>query len=308
MERFSNINTLLAFITVAREGSVSQAAEVLNLSQPAISHQIKRLSEDAGVLLFSRTAKGLRLTPDGSALLAKAERVLDALDDFRRSAEQRTNQISGKLRLGTIVDPEFIRLGQLLIQVRENFPNIETELKHGVSGEIITRLQRNQIDAGYYLSGPKPGQDEVTESETDLHFMKLADFSYHVIAPSGWQGRLEGKSWPDLAELPWIGTPDASVHRRLLSGIFEEAGCHQNIVALVDQEASMLEMVRAGVGLSLCRESIALHQQQAFGIAVSDTVSVPASLSFVTMDAHKKLPAIDAVITLLRDIWQLESA
>ena len=154
LDRFSNINSILAFVTVAREGSVSRAAEVLNLTQPAISHQIKRLGEETGITLFNRTSTGLQISHDGAAVLAKAERVLDAMSDFQRSARQRSGRISGKLRIGTIVDPEFIRLGRILARLRTEHPDIETELTHGVSGDIMTWLKRGQIDAGFYLCGP----------------------------------------------------------------------------------------------------------------------------------------------------------
>jgi len=103
--------------------------------------------------------------------------------------------------------------------------------------------------------------------------------------------------------LPWIGTPEVSAHNRLLATIFAEHGCKQNVVALVDQEASMLEMVRSGVGLSLCRESIALHQRQSFGLAVCNTVSVPACLSITTLKRRKDNPVVAALFSLLQSTW-----
>lgn len=301
MDRFSNINTLLAFVTVARLGSVSHAAESLNLTQPAISHQIKRLGEETGMTLFRRTSTGLEITPDGAAILSKAEQVLKAMNEFHRSARQRAGHISGKLRIGTVVDPEFIRLGRLLSQLRADYPDIATELVHGVSGDILTRLKRGQIDAGYHLNAP----DGVDTPETDepVHTVKLADFAYRVIAPAGWESRVESADWNVLAALPWIGTPEASVHNRLLSAIFAKHGCKQNVVALVDQEASMLEMVRSGVGLSLCRESIALHQRQSVGLAVCNSVSVPACLSFSTLERQKDTPLMSALFSVLQSTW-----
>ena len=176
MERISNPNTLLAFVTVAREGSVSRAAETLNLTQPAVSHQIKRLSEETSVTLFYRTPRGLHLTDDGQALISKAEQVLHALSEFRRSARQRAGRISGQLKIGTIVDPEFIRLGQLLKGLRVDFPDIQTELIHGVSGETLIRLRRGQIDAGFYLSDTEELSQLGCDTETPIHAVKLAEF------------------------------------------------------------------------------------------------------------------------------------
>jgi len=301
MDRFSNFNTLLAFITVAREGSVSRAAEALNLTQPAISHQIKRLSEETNITLFRRTPTGVVITPDGAALVPKAEQVLLAMSEFHRSAHKRRGQISGKLKIGTIVDPEFIRLGRLLVRLRLDYPEVETELLHGVSGEMMARLKRGQLDAVFYLSAPDDVEPEGTEDP--VHSLRLAEFSYRVIGPAGWQDKLEQADWPALSRLPWIGTPPISVHYRLLAKIFAAHGCKQNVVALVDQEASMLEMVRSGLGLSLCRESIALHQRQTSGLAISPTLSVPACLSFVTLKRRKDTPTIAALFGLVQETW-----
>ena len=303
MTRFSNINMLLAFVTVAREGSVSRAASMLNLTQPAISHQIKRLGEETGITLFKRTSTGLQITLDGQAMLKKAEQVLEAMEEFRRSARKRAGSISGKLRIGTIVDPEFIRLGRLLSQLRIDFPDIETELMHGVSGDILTGVKRNQIDAGFYLSGLDVDDELGADTPEPVSAVKLADFSYRVIAPVGWESRVENADWKALAALPWIGTTPASVHSRLLKRIFNEFDCAQNSVARVDQEASMLEMVRSGVGLSLCRDSIALHEKQTYGLAVCKTVSIPASLSLITMERRKDNPTISALLDVLKATW-----
>lgn len=303
MERISNINNIIAFVTVAREGSVSRAAEVLNLTQPAISHQIKRLSEETGITLFSRSATGLKITPDGSAMLDKAEHVLEAMAEFRRSASKRIGRVSGTLKIGTIVDPEFIRLGRLLAHLRAEHPDIATELVHGVSGDILKWLRKGRIDAGFYLSSPDDMSRTGFDNDEPVHAIKLADFTYRVIAPVGWQKQVEHADWASLATLPWIGTPETSVHHRLLASIFKDQGCRPNVVALVDQESSMLEMVRSGIGLSLCRESIALHQKQTFGLAVSNAVSVPACLSFVALERRKANPVLSETFNLLHRFW-----
>jgi len=301
MERFSNVNSILAFVTVAREGSVSRAAEVLNLTQPAVSHQIRRLSEETGITLFRRTPRGLDLTPDGTAMLPKAEQVLSAMAEFRRSASKQCGQVSGTLKIGTIVDPEFIRLGRLLSRLGAAHPNIATELVHGVSGEILDKLKRRQIDVGFYLAAPD--EMDAIPSDQPLHTRRLAEFSYRVIAPAGWEARVASAAWADLAVLPWIGTPEASVHHRLLAKIFAEHGCVQNTVALVDHEASMLEMVRSGVGLSLCRESIALHQRQSFGLSISENLRVPACLGILALEERKDHPVIAALFGQLEAVW-----
>ena len=308
MERLTNINGLLAFVTVAREGSVSAAAETLNLTQPAVSHQLKRLSEDINVTLFKRTANGLQLTSDGTTLLAKAERVIETTQDFHRSARRQSSQISGRIRIGTIVDPAFIRLGNLLGTLRQNYPDIETQILHGMSGETLTRLKKKQIDAGFFLCAPDQIDTIAGAPDEQITVKALATFNYKIIGPAGWDRQLETADWADLAALPWIGTPDLSVHNRLLTPIFERHGVTPNTVALVDQESSMLEMVRSGIGLSLSRDAIALEQKHSEGLSICPNLNVPACLCFLIRQSADREAAKTALGETIDEVWQAGSA
>ena len=190
-------------------------------------------------------------------------------------------------------------MGAVLRALVESAPDLQTELVHGMSGDVLTRLERGEIDAGYFL-GEVPAQDDTLEPYFRL---ELARFYYWVIAPPGWEGAVIGKGWEELASLPWIGTPVASVHHRMLASVFDEHGVTQNRVALVDQESSMLAMVRSGVGLSLCRDSVALSEKQSNGVVVNDIVELPTSLSFLCHERRRREPNIEAVFQVLSGIW-----
>ena len=309
MEHPIDIRTLRSFVTVAREGNISRAAEILFLTQPAISLQMKRLSESTGLTLFDRTAKGVELTRDGSALLVKAEQVLGALEEFRQTARRMKGTVRGTLRLGTVIDPDFIRLGQFLHAMIAAAPDLRTQLTHGMSGDVPVRLMRGEIDAGFFLGDPTDGPwangTEEDRTQSVFQHKSLTQFKYRVIAPAGWKNRTAGLDWKRLATLPWIGTPPASVHRRLLDAQFAALGVRQNEVAVVDQEASMLAMVRSGVGLSLCRESIALNEEQVHGIVVVDGAAVETTLGFLSLANRQAEPAIELAFDLVEKIWNL---
>ena len=138
---------LRAFITVAREGNLTRAAAQLHLTQPAVSLQIKNLQEMLGVVLFSRTSHGLLLTRDGEALLPHAERALAAAADVQRAAAALRHEVSGTLRIGTILDPEFLRLGGFLRQLVETHPRIETSLRHGMSGWVLEQVRAAHLSS-----------------------------------------------------------------------------------------------------------------------------------------------------------------
>ena len=105
---------LRAFITVAHEGNLTRAAERLHLTQPAVSLQIKSLQAELNLQLFTRKPSGMSLTDDGAKLLPYAERVINSMMEFRQGADALHSTLSGALAVGTILDPEFIRLGPFL--------------------------------------------------------------------------------------------------------------------------------------------------------------------------------------------------
>src|SRR5207253_8195577 len=110
MNDLPRLQALRCFITVAREGTVSRAAALLHLTQPAVSLQLKALEESTGLQLFNRTPNGFTLTEAGVALLPLAHKAVAAASEFRTTAEQLKEAQRGTLRVGTILDPEFTRL------------------------------------------------------------------------------------------------------------------------------------------------------------------------------------------------------
>lgn len=308
MKHLPELRTVQCFATVVREGNVTRAAEKLHLSQPAVTQQLKNLSERSGLTLFTRKAKGLVLTPDGAILAQKAEQVLSLLDEFRQTARDLSGQVRGSLRIGTILDPDFIRLGAFFNTLVRRSPAIRAELTHGMSGDVPERILRNEMDAGFYLGDVNASTNHSTTGNSDdvplFHRVELASVLYWVIAPSGWEHRVSGRSWDELAALPWIGTPAGSVHRRLLEPIFHQSGVRQNIITVVDQEPSMLAMVRSGVGLSLCRDSIALNERQTRGMVISDTVEVSTTLDFICLNTRRQDPVISTAYDILLDVWE----
>ncbi len=223
---------LRVFLTVARDDNLTRAAAQLHLTQPAVSLQIKNLQEMLGVVLFSRTSHGLLLTRDGEALLPHAERALAAADVQRAAAALRL-EVGGTLRIGTILDPEFLRLGGFLRQLMETYPRIETAMRHGMSGWVLERVKSRDFDVGYFIGDPT---SDGTRDGERFHVVRLTPFIYRLLAPAGWNSRVnKGKrSWSALAKLPWIWTPPESAHNRLLSRIFRDAHAQPVIVAEVD--------------------------------------------------------------------------
>jgi len=277
-----DLKHIRTFAAVAKEGNLTRAAEHLHLTQPALSLQLKNFQESLDLTLFSRTAQGLAPNADGRALLPSALRVLDALDDFQRAIGALRDTVQGELRMGTILDPEFLRLGATLQYLVEHYPKIRPTLRHGMSGTVGRLVKSGELDVGFFL-GPQTAGGH----PPGLHAQPLASFAYYVVAPKSWSAQVAGRGWAEVATLPWIWTPPDSVHHRLLSDKFDALGITPHAVAEVDQEASMLDLVRSGVGLSLARDSIALRESQASGLQLVKGLSIQAELSFITPAARR---------------------
>ena len=285
---------LRAFVTIARDGNLTRAAQRLNLTQPAVSLQIKSLQQSLGIVLFHRSPSGMRLSSDGAKLLPLAEKVLQGSTELLDAARSLTSTLSGNLAIGTILDPEFTRLGAFLKRLVEGYPQISTRLQHGMSGWVQQQIRAGELDVGYYLGEP----------DKSCHALTLTRFRYSVLAPQGWKQRVLGRDWDELARLPWIWAPPESVHNRLLTRAFADHDAEPVRVALVDQEASMLDLVKSGVGLSLVRDSIALREAHAHGLVIADRVNVTTELSFICLMQRRQEIPISTAFRLMNALWQ----
>ena len=288
-----DLKQLRAFVMVARLGSLTRASEAVHLTQPALSLQLKALQEAVGTPLFQRTAQGMELLAAGIDLLPYAEAVLAASADFQTAAVRLSQQLAGTLRLGTILDPDFLRLGTLLSLMLERHPAIHIDVSHGISGVMLSQLVEGSLDLGFYLGVPE---------DKRLHTRVLTPFNYRVVAPKAWNEKVAQADWTVLTKLPWIWTPPESVHNRLLSAQFARLGATPKIAAQVDVEPSMLDLVKAGVGLSLLRESVARQASRARQVALTP-MTIGTELTLVCLKRRLADPAIAVVFELIAELW-----
>lgn len=288
-----------AFVAVAREGNLTRAAERLHLTQAAVSVQLKNFQQSLDLTLLVRTPTGLSLTADGREILPFAERILAAVGGLEERAASMQDSIRGELRLGTTLNPEITRLGAFLQRLVAVHPQVRTKLHHGMSGYVKEQVLKGGLDAGYYVA------DSAAELEgTELYSIALTTFTHFVVAPRGWKDRVAGKGWEELASLPWIWAHSHSVHSRLLDARFKPLGIKPNVVAEADVEASMLDMVRSGIGLALAREPVAIRESQANGLVVLQHMPLPAQLSFMCLASRRNEPIIHAAFTAIASVFR----
>lgn len=288
---------LRSFSTVAGLGHVTRAAEKLHISQPALSAQLKALEDELGVHLFERTSSGMQLTAAGERLLAHAERTLDAARDLQAEARAMSGRVAGHLRVGTVSDPDFIRVGELLARVVERYPLLKLELHHEVSGAAFEAVRDGSLDASFYFG-------ELDHSEVAA--LKLREVVYRVAAPAAMCERIQRADWSDIAAEPWVLTPSISTHNRLVRTLFEEHGLAPAKLVEADQESVIKSLVVSGVGLSLLREEVAHKLERAGEVCIWPHAKLRTTLSFIYRLEHAQEPSITVLLQLLREVWNLQ--
>lgn len=135
---------LRAFVAVCETGGFTRAAERLNLTQSAVSHQIRRLEEQVGRPLLHRTTRKLTVTEDGEDFLRHAEQILQSQEALTRRF--RSSTISGVIRLG--VPENFIgdRLPQLLGRFARQYPSIRLEVSVSVCLDLRAKIDTGELD------------------------------------------------------------------------------------------------------------------------------------------------------------------
>jgi DNA-binding transcriptional LysR family regulator len=304
---------LRCFITVAREGTVSRAASLLHLTQPAVSLQLKGLEESTGLQLFNRTPGGFTLTEAGAALLPLAHKAVSAALEFIAAASALKQSQRGMLRCGTILDPEFTRLGPFVRSLAASSHKTEIFLRHGMSDDVLTQIGKGELDVGYYIDRTPAASMQHPHCERCIEDGKftaapLFSYTYRVIAPAEWSAKVLGKDWDDLAGLPWLATPSPSAHRRLLDEIFRPLGPLPKRVGFTDQEEAMIDFVESGVCLSLARDSVLERVTGKRNFIVADTVSLACDLSFVCLAARRHEPTISRAFAAMRAVWDADLA
>lgn len=292
------LNQLRSFLSVARTGQLVRASEQLHLTQSALSKQIKSFEDELGVLLFVRTPAGMVLTGAGRRLLPLAARTLESAQEIAATAESMRGTVSGALRLGTIIDPESIRLGPLLAALLELYPHVDVSLLHGISGGVLQMLKEKQVDACFYLG---------TVKDTEVAVRQLTVEHYVVVGPVVWADRLRSATWADLAAMPWLATPPGSSQHGLVEQMFAERGLAYRTVVEADQEASMIELIQSGVALGLMRERVAASVLRNGHAVVWPGARLACPLSLLYLRLNEDSAMLPALLAATQAVWSADT-
>ena len=241
-----DLRRLRYFVAVAEEGHITRAAERLDMQQPPLSRQIGALERELKVQLFHRLARGVELTSAGKALLVEAKAVLAHLDHAIETTRRAARGEQGRLCVGIAPTAPFNPLVPNAIRAfRETFPLVSLVLEEGLSNEVVTRFNTDQMDAAF-VRAPRIHAEGVVVVALQEEPMVAALPRRHPAAKS------KIVALRNLAGDPFvlIGPPGTGLHDETVAAC-RAAGFGPRLGQQAPRITSALSLVAAGLGIAL---------------------------------------------------------
>lgn len=238
-----DIRQLKSLVTVVETGSVTRAAELLHLAQPAVTRQIRALEHEFGVPLFERTRQGMRPTAAGVSLAERARRALTELDRARAELAPPPGAVRGLVNVGLLESTADLLAEPLMSAVRCDHPGIELRILTAYSGHLQKWLDDGDLDLSLlYNLAPTPS----------LNVRTIVRENLWVVAPSGC-GLSAGQpvSMASAAEHPLIMPAPGHALRTLIDRAVTQAQVDIQIAVQTNSMSVQKQLVRGGHGWTI---------------------------------------------------------
>lgn len=291
-----NIHQLAVFHAVAEQGSLTRAAALLFISQPAVSKQLRELERSLGMALFHRLSTGVRLTEAGELLLGYS-RQLFALEHEAESALRELHNLErGRLRIGAsttigtyILPPACARFGR-------QYPKVELALDIDNSRSIIDRLRAGRVDLAL-VEGPL-AEDEFVRDEIGRDELVPIASPFHPLCC------LKEIPFEKLAEQPILLREEGSGTRAVLEQAFESRGLAPQVKMTLGNTEAIKRAVSAGVALAWVSK-LAIEDEEKAGtlkILGGKSVAIERSLVRVRVPGRYESRAVREFLRMLKKL------
>jgi len=289
-----NIKDLQLFLTAVEEENITQAAKRIGYTESGASHIIKRLEKEIGFSLFSRTRKGLVLTPNGERILPYARRIVMANELFIEETSAICGVLEGHIAIGAYESAAIHWLPAALKSFHRDLPNITVDIREWRSDEIEAGLEEGSIDFG--ITGPSHGgKMEWIPLKDDYYMAVCAPDSPFAREPVFPLHRLE----ETVCILPYHTDEDLY---RCLSPL----DIHPKQVFSSRYEFTMMALVGQDLGISILPELV-LRGYQGDNVLLPLSPPIYRSLGILIPSTKDASPAARRFLQYLRDtVEQIE--
>lgn len=155
------LRPLQYFLMIAREGTISGAAQVLHVSQPSLSRQMKDLEQELGCTLFTRGARHIELTEAGMRLRKRAEEIVDLVGRTEAEFRIAPDTLAGEVRIGGGETPAMSLIADVIAELQDTYPLMRFSLFSGNAADVGERLENGRLDFGVFI-----GHTDLAKFET----------------------------------------------------------------------------------------------------------------------------------------------
>ncbi|MFC7678272.1 LysR family transcriptional regulator [Paenibacillus sp. GCM10028914] len=237
-----NISQLETLITISKTMSFRKAGELLNLTQPAVSAQIKSLEDEFKTVLVDRS-QPVTLTDRGQVFVEHADHILRIVDELKQRLSDLDQTPQGHIRLGTTTSIAIQILPRVLSYFQDQFPHIKTTIQSMASSQIYHSVENNLIDIGIgYLIERNPN---VSSSILFYDSFELVVSPQHPLAKTTKAG-IEV-----LGQTPLILLTQDTVGRRFADEVMRSHGIQPQVVMELSSSEEIKRMVEINLGAAI---------------------------------------------------------
>jgi DNA-binding transcriptional LysR family regulator len=279
-----DLRQLNAFLTIVSAGSLGRAAELLHITQPALSRTIQRLEQQVGAPLFERHSKGMQLTAIGSALLPHATLLLSEAEHATEEINAMRGLAKGTIRVGAVGNIASLILPLAISAVLKKWSNLTVFVIEGVWDRLAEALVKHEIDLA--LGATTETLDEI-EAITDCRWQ---DQSHVVAATRHLLRRKRNLTLENTMKERWAITPRGTAPYEHLQQVFRAHGLGLPNIVVETRSIIVLKSLVAHSGfLGWMPESIYDAERRA---RLVDALNIPGAASARTLTAFKRRQGI----------------
>jgi DNA-binding transcriptional LysR family regulator len=282
------LKQLRALSAVMRAGTVTGAAQALNLTPPAVSLQLRQLEQAAGMPLTERTSSGLRVTDGGREVLATAARIEAALAECGEALQAISGVYAGHVSVGVISTAKYFA-PRALAAFSRSHPTVEMRLQIGNRGEMLAALEDYTLDLA--ITGRPPEEFEVEKAV-------IGDHPHIIVGPPDHpMARRRHLKLADLADETFLLREQGSGTRLLMQRLFADAGLNPNLGMEIGSNETIKQAVMAGLGIALISAHTVSAELEDGRLIAFDIDGLPLVRQWFVVRRRDKrlLPAAQAV-------------
>jgi len=292
---------LEAFIAIAERGNFLRAAAHLNLSQTALSHRMRKLEDDLGLKLLTRSTRQVALTDAGLELLPNARRMLDEMEASYEALRRQGRARRETVAIGCLPTVAMHVLPRVLEAFSQSFPGMAVHVFDDASDDIAERVQAGQAEFGITI---------VSANRRDLEIKPLLKDPYVLLCRRDHAlARNSAVNWADLDRQALVRVSSSTGNRGIIDDALGRRREQMHWQYEVQHLATAISLVRGGIALTIApRLAVDFDAMpDLIGVPVRNPI-VTRTLGIVTRRGASTSPAGDALRTLFTAEMQRDGA